>query len=223
MQQLHNQDVCCIHCFDYPNACIVCHTHSCMTARRRPPNTQSDVDLDVLNAILHGANDDIVFVNQAPAQESVNSIEQQRVQIVTGILNGMEQVLEDEVVLQDVDVSQEECDGIQLNDDNQGGQLNEIYQWFSAHGAPDLYDNFKDFRCIGDVMLIKEEEFGEVGIVAIQDKMAMRRLIGEYHQKLQSVPVAQIGQQVEEEEMKRLPQPAEGDIQQYFRFGFFSF
>ena len=113
-----------------------------------------------------------------------------------------------------------------MNEEEKNGERNKIKDWFTAKGASDLYDKFKDFRCVEDIMMIKEEEFAEVNVVRFQDKMTMRRLLAEYHEEPQPAskpmasPNAQVHQQDrEEEEMKRMPEPSTSDVQQYFKYG----
>ena len=48
-------------------------TFVCIIARRRQPNSQNDVDLEALNAILHG-NDEVVVPLRASNQISIRLI-----------------------------------------------------------------------------------------------------------------------------------------------------
>ena len=179
---------------------------------------RADVDVTELNAILHGRMD----------VQMLNNLRNEEQQDEPQIEEDEQQLVEEQNVVDDIDADEADV----LNQ-----TLSEVHQWFKDYEALDLLPNFIEFRCVADVVEMKEEEFIEAGINTLRDKLTLRRMIKEYKSsqvvRSQEQHVAQQPPQLiahhqpqpqppnDEEESKRIPPPTQEQIDNYIQYALF--
>ena len=174
------------------------------------------VDLSELNDSLHDSVN-VQLSNNPQNEEQKNEQEPQQI-------DG-DQIIDDDIAEDDDEVLDQQTMG-------------EVHEWFKAYDALDLFANFGDFRCVADIVGIREEEFIEVGIITLRDKLTLRRMIKEYEspqnvipQPQQSRPTQQPQPQPQaqpqpqppndEDEAKRVPAPTQEAVDDYVQYGLF--